>query len=66
VALDCEHCRKLRGFIEAENERLGRPVDSLDKGDVIPHSAIPKVADVQACACECHAHLIVIGRWSRK
>lgn len=63
--LDCEHCRALRAIVAASSERLGRPVDSYDgERDAIPFDRLPRIADVQACACTCHAHLSIVGRWT--
>jgi hypothetical protein len=63
--LDCPHCRELRRYVAASSERLGRPVDSYDaESYAIPFAALPKIADVQDCACTCHAHLTIVGRWA--
>lgn len=76
--LDCEHCRALRAIVAASSERLGRPVDSYDaesyaipfvrsrpKGAAwTPEHGVPLIDDVQACACTCHAHLAIVGRWT--
>ena len=63
--LDCSHCRDLRAIVAASSARLGRPVESYDpERDAIPFDRLPRLADVETCACTCHAHLRIVGRWT--
>lgn len=59
--MDCEHCRAMRAHLAATNERLGRPVDSLDDDrDGLPRELVRQ--DIGDCACACHDHLRIAGR----
>lgn len=58
----CPHCLALRALLAETNERLGRPVDSLDGWhEEIPRDKLPTRADVAGCECSCHSHLRILG-----